>query len=71
MTSWKIKGQCENCGFAYKGPLSSKSTSFPSIKCPNCHKETFNFDEDYAVDRLNKEEGSIPDYKESTFEIVG
>ena len=63
-------GLCENCGFAYKGTISSEETSFPNIKCPNCHKETSNFDEEYAVNKLNEEEGSIPDYKESNFELV-
>ena len=70
MNTWKIKGMCEYCGFAFKGTISSDETYFPAIKCPNCHKETQNFDEDYAIDALNKVEGTHLDYKESELEIV-
>ena len=71
MKTWKIKGLCEYCGFAYKGTISnSKEVYFPIIKCPNCHTESQNFDEAYAVDALNKVEGTVLDYKESVFEIV-
>ena len=70
MNTWKIKGSCENCGFAYKGTISSKETFFPEIKCPNCHKATQNFDEEYAINHLEKVEGYALNYKESKFEIV-
>ena len=70
MSTWKIKGSCEYCGFAYKGTISTKEIYFPQIKCPSCHEETQNFDEAYAVDALDKEEGTDFDYKESVFEII-
>jgi hypothetical protein len=69
MRTWKIKGSCENCGFAYKGTISAEGASFPDIKCPNCHKVTQNFDEAVEVDRFDKEEGSALDYKESVFKV--
>lgn len=71
MNTWNIKGFCENCGFAYKGTISSwKDGSFPNIACPKCHKRTDNFNESHIVDNLNKQEASIPDYKESVLEII-
>ncbi len=70
MNTWSIKGLCENCGFAYQGIIDSENGSFPKIKCPACHKETSNFDERSAVDKLNAEESSVPDYKESVLEVI-
>ena len=55
MNTWSIKGLCENCGFAYQGIIDSENGSFPKIKCPACHKETSNFDESSAIDKLNAE----------------
>ncbi len=66
----EIKGLCENCGFAYMGSVSLKDGSFVDIKCPSCHKLTYNFDAAPAVDELNKAEGRTLDYKESVFEAV-
>lgn len=71
MNTWTIKGQCEYCGFAFKGTISSKETFFPAIKCPTCHEETQNFDENHAINAINKYEGTILDYKESQLEVVG
>lgn len=65
MNTWNIKGICENCGFQYTGKISSETSSFPSVKCPACHKETSNFDESYVVDKLNKEESNFIEYIES------
>ncbi len=70
MNTWNIKGLCESCGFAYKGTISSNDSAFPRLKCPNCHKETSNFNEAHDVDHLNKVENSTPDYKESVFEVI-
>jgi len=66
----RIKGLCENCGFAYIGTIRLKDGVFPDIKCPNCHKMTQNFDEARAVDELNKVEGNTLGYKESVFKTV-
>ena len=62
MNTWYIKGLCEECGFAYKGTISSKDTSFPEIRCQNCHHETINFDESYVIDKNNKDEGTMRRY---------
>lgn len=62
-----IKGQCENCGFTYTGEVPSP---FPDIECPSCHHITNNFDSAYAVDRLNKEEGSDLEYTPSILKAV-
>lgn len=70
MNTWNIKGLCENCGLAYMVAINSKDGSFPDIQCPQCHNATFNFDKDFKVDELNKEEGSMPDYNESISEIA-
>ena len=68
--NWNIKGSCENCGFAYKGRISSNDTSFPVIKCPKCHKVTENFDEAHIVDKNDQAEGSTLKYEESVFETI-
>jgi len=70
MNTWKIKGVCQSCGFAFMGIISSNETYFPIVKCPNCHAETQNFDEEYAINALNKVEGTVLDYKESVLETV-
>jgi hypothetical protein len=70
MTTWNITGSCEHCGFAYKGRISSNDGAYPTIRCPNCHKETQNFGDEKSVDRLNREDGSTLSYKESQFETV-
>jgi phage FluMu protein Com len=70
MKPMQIKGLCENCGFTYEGTIESRDGSFVDIKCPNCHEVTHNFDENRAVDELNKAEGNKIDYKASVFEIV-
>lgn len=57
-----IKGMCENCGFTYQGEIS---VPFTGIACPNCGKETNNFDSVAAVDALNKDEGTVLDYTPS------
>lgn len=54
-----VKGQCENCGHAFKGKLAG--TDLDQIICPNCSHLTSNFDEASEVDALNKanEHGDI------------
>ena len=63
----EIKGSCENCGFAYKGTVTLNNGSFPNILCPQCKKETCNFDDASSVDHLEKTEGYKLDYTESQF----
>jgi hypothetical protein len=71
MKTADIKGSCEHCGFAYKGTISlGTDGAFPDIKCPNCHEETQNFDEDSIIDENDKTEHYNLDYKESVFETV-
>jgi hypothetical protein len=70
MASWKIKGSCEHCGLAYKGVISSANDLCPRIQCPDCHKETQNFDDEKSVDESDKAEGYACEYKECEFEIV-
>lgn len=70
MNTWNIKGSCENCGFVYKGTVSSIDSYFPRIKCPACNIETLNFDEANEVNKLDKSELAELPYKESVFEII-
>jgi hypothetical protein len=52
------------------GTITSDTGSFPTIKCPRCHEETYNFDTAATVERNDKEEGYSYDYKLSTFDIA-
>lgn len=65
-----IKGMCENCAFRYKGTVQLIDGVFPSIKCPRCHQETHNFDDEKAVDAQDKYEGRTAYYQESVFEVM-
>jgi len=67
----RIKGLCENCGFAYAGNVRCEDWAKNDIKCPNCQQVTSNNDEATAVDQINKAEGNKFDYKESVIETVG
>jgi len=67
-TTFKIKGSCEHCGFAYKGEIPATNDSY-EILCPKCHEATQNYDEADIVDKNDKAEGYEFDYAETTFEI--
>ena len=66
--TFKIKGSCEHCGFAYKGEIPATNDSY-EILCPKCHEATHNHDETDIVDKNDKAEGCEFDYAETTFEI--
>lgn len=66
----RIAGQCENCGFAYKGVVKTNDGAFPEIECPKCHEETQNFDYETDVQERDKEEDYQLDYVESTFKSI-
>lgn len=70
--TYEIKGQCEECGFAYKGTIGTDvdGSSFARIKCPSCGEETYNFDTADMVEIRDKEDGHNLSYKQSTFETV-
>lgn len=53
----KIKGMCEQCGFAFKGRVHFPTEAYESIICPVCKNETDNFDDAHSVDELNRENG--------------
>lgn len=51
-----IKGQCPDCGFAFKGEVELVAGIFPNINCPKCGEPVENFDNAEIVDELNKNE---------------
>jgi hypothetical protein len=55
-TIYNIKGSCEYCGYAYMGELHCRTMAFEPIACPNCGKDTMNFDEARTVDERDKDE---------------
>lgn len=62
-----IKGQCEECGFAFVGEIGLTDGAFNPVICPNCGHETENFDSAGEVDERNKSEKTKMDYKKVTF----
>lgn len=72
MKTYDIKGLCEYCGFAYKGTIGTEAdgVSFARIECPNCGKETENFDEAHEIDELDVTEGNTPSYVHSEFKAI-
>jgi hypothetical protein len=61
----EIKGQCENCGGAFKTTVSQEyiNSNDGMVKHP-CGKMSGNWDESGAVDVLDKEESVVLDYEE-------
>lgn len=69
MKTYEIKGTCENCGFAHQGTVAQDyiDSHEGGVVCPSCAEVTCNWDESFAVDRLDKEEGDIRTYAVSTY----
>ena len=68
--TYEIKGNCEHCGFAYKGIIPAIDGAFAPIACPKCGKQTENFDEASIIDENDKTEHYGLDYKESKFKVL-
>lgn len=62
----EIKGRCELCGFAYKATIP---TPYPEVKCPHCHKPTYNFNDAKTVEENDIEDGKTVEYVESVMEF--
>ena len=57
-----IKGSCEHCGFRYEGRITNEI-----VICPNCGKQTNNFDTASEVEAVDKAEGRKETYTYVTF----
>jgi hypothetical protein len=53
------------------GTIGSETHGFPIVRCPNCHEETYNFDDFQTVEANDREEGGHYHYNESIIEVVG
>lgn len=62
-----IKGQCEHCGFCFKGTVLLNNGVFPELECPKCGEITENFDSASEVYKANKREDDVPDYNQVDF----
>lgn len=64
ISSLYIKGSCEHCGAAFMGEATTVRGVFEPLACPECGKQTENFDEATEVEARDKAEGNSLDYVE-------